>query len=80
MSGEALTLERLRADIVSVLPEAPDAIGDDENLLDLGLDSIRIMMLAHRWTEAVGRPVEFAVLAEEPILSAWLRYLTHEGP
>lgn len=80
MSTEDLTLDRLRSDIVSVLPESPGEIGDEENLLDLGLDSVRIMMLAHRWSEARGRPVEFAVLAEEPVLAAWWRYLTNEGP
>ena len=35
-----LDLERMRADVAGMLGEAPETIGDDDNLIDLGLDSI----------------------------------------
>lgn len=65
-----LTLERMRADIARILHEDPAAIGDADNLMDLGLDSIRAMALAARWREA-GARIEFAELAERPELGHW---------
>ena len=37
----ALTLERMRADVAEMLNEDPSEVGDDDNLIDFGLDSIR---------------------------------------
>lgn len=39
--------------------------GDDENLFDHGLDSVRLMIVAERLE------VDFADLAERPTLRAW---------
>jgi bifunctional isochorismate lyase/aryl carrier protein len=66
----ALTLERMRADIARMLHESPEDILDDDNLMDLGLDSMRLMKLASQWREA-GARVEFADLAAEATLSQW---------
>lgn len=55
----ALTLERMRQDIAAMLHEDPQDILDDDNLIDLGLDSMRVMTLATRWREA-GAPIEFS--------------------
>ena len=45
----ATTRDDLRADIAEIIEVAPDAIGDDTNLLDAGLDSMRAMNLAMLW-------------------------------
>lgn len=65
-----LSLDSLRADIARILHEDPDEIGDHDNLMDLGLDSIRAMALATRWREA-GADVEFSELAAQPQLAHW---------
>lgn len=71
---ERLTLEMIRHDIAAALEEEPERIQEGENLLDLGLDSVRIMLLVHRWTEVSGVAMDFGSLAEEPELGAWWRY------
>ncbi|MFT0531984.1 phosphopantetheine-binding protein [Castellaniella hirudinis] len=65
-----LTLERMRADVARLLHEPPEDIHDDDNLMDLGLDSMRLMKLASLWREA-GARVEFADLAVEATLGQW---------
>lgn len=65
-----LTLERMRADIAGMLGETPDAIGDDEHLMDLGLDSMRVLGLVLAWGNT-GIPLEFGHLAEHTTLRAW---------
>lgn len=65
-----LTLERMRADIAALLHEEPSAIGDDDNLMDLGLDSMRAMNLVLQWGEA-GVSLDFAELAEHVTLAGW---------
>lgn len=66
----SLTLEQMRADIAAMIHEEPDAIGDDDNLMDLGLDSMRAMNLVLKWAED-GVPLEFSELAEEVTLGGW---------
>ena len=66
---EALTKERMRADIAAVLHEEPDAVGDDNNLMDLGVDSLRALNLSLLWSETV--PLEFSELAEHVTLAGW---------
>jgi len=68
MSG--LTHETMRADVAELLEEDAAAIGDDDNLVDFGLDSMRLMALATRWRNA-GANVQFADLAERPQLTHW---------
>jgi aryl carrier-like protein len=70
-----LTRERLRADVADVLGEEPADILDDENLVDFGLDSVRVMTLIGRWRREHGVRVEFADLAERPTLLDWARVL-----
>ena len=64
-----LTLERMRADIAAVLHEPPEAIGDDDNLMDLGVDSLRALNLAMLWSEVA--PLDFSELAEHVTLAGW---------
>ena len=42
-AADVLTLERMRADVADLLGEAPEDIGDDDNLIDLYIaeDSLR---------------------------------------
>lgn len=71
MSTEALLdLERMRADVAGMLGEAPQDIGDDDNLIDLGLDSMRVLGLVLAWGNT-GIPLEFAHLAEHATLAGW---------
>lgn len=57
----------LRADIAAMLDVAPDELGDDDNLMDFGLDSMRAINLAMRWEEA-GVPLDLSDFAEAPTL------------
>lgn len=65
-----LTLDTMRADIAALLHEDPDDILDNDNLLDLGLDSMRIMTLAARWRQA-GAHIEFSDMASVLTLAQW---------
>ena len=48
-TGEVLDLERMRADVARVLECKPAEIGDDDNLIDLDLDSMRMLGLVLAW-------------------------------
>ncbi|MFB7958004.1 MULTISPECIES: phosphopantetheine-binding protein [unclassified Streptomyces] len=71
----ALTLQQMREDIADILGESVDDIPDDENLVDYGLDSIRLMALVGRWREAHGIDIAVADLAERPAVEAWAELL-----
>lgn len=70
-----LTLELIRSDIADSLGEDPEDIPVDENLVDYGLDSVRIMALLERWRREHGVEAAFADLAEQPAVEAWLPLL-----
>lgn len=74
---ETFTLERVRADIARVLQADAGDIADTDNLIDHGLDSIRLMSLVQAW-QADGAPVAFDQLAEYPEVNHWLRLLRGE--
>lgn len=65
-----LTEAQARAQIAEMAGIDPADIGDDDNLMDLGLDSIRAMRLAQRWI-AAGIAVDFSELAEVPTFAHW---------
>jgi aryl carrier-like protein len=65
-----LTLERMRADVAKLISEAPDDVRDDDNLMDLGLDSMRVLGLVMAWGEH-GIALEFSHLAEHTTLGGW---------
>ena len=58
------------ADLARALRMAPDEIADDDNLIDLGLDSMRAMALLTRWSER-GVALDLAAVAENVTLGAW---------
>jgi aryl carrier-like protein len=70
MASAGPTIEQMRADIADVLQEGVESIVAGENLVDVGLDSIRIMTLAERWS-APGARIEFEDLAAYPELNHW---------
>ncbi|NRQ31991.1 isochorismatase [Nonomuraea sp. NN258] len=57
-----MSMAELRAQVAELLGDTP---GDDDDLLDHGMDSIRLMTLADR----LG--LDFMELAERPTLRAW---------
>ena len=65
-----LTLERMRADIARLVDEAPEELENDDNLLDWGLDSMRIFNISVEWNKT-GLELRFADLAETPTLADW---------
>ncbi|MCL2892933.1 isochorismatase [Brenneria tiliae] len=65
---------RLRAELLPLLDEDSGEVDDDENLLDYGLDSVRIMSLAARWRQQ-GHDVDFVALVKSPTINHWLALL-----
>ncbi len=68
----SLTLEQMRADIARAVDLEPAEVGDDDNLPDLGLDSMRLMRLVMGWEEA-GLALDFGLFAEYSTLGDWWR-------
>lgn len=69
-TNDVLDLERMRADVARVLDCSPADIGDDDNLIDLDLDSMRMLGLVLAWSNT-GLPLEFSQLAEHSTLRQW---------
>jgi bifunctional isochorismate lyase/aryl carrier protein len=72
-----LTLDRVRADVVRILQAEDDDIANTDNLIDHGLDSIRLMSLVQQW-QAAGAPITFDQLAEYPEINHWVRLIRGE--
>lgn len=64
----------LREDVAAMIGTDPGAIGQDANLVHLGLGSLEMMRLVNRWRRE-GVKVSFRELAAEPTLGAWQRHL-----
>ncbi|MDA7416647.1 phosphopantetheine-binding protein [Xenophilus arseniciresistens] len=73
-SAPVLTLEKLRADVARMVGEAPEDIALDDNLMDVGLDSMRMLNLIMGWNEA-GLKIDFSDLAEHTTLEGWWKVL-----
>jgi len=65
-----LVLARLRQQVSDLLGLGGHAIDAHDNLLELGLDSVRLMALIEN-INAQGAEVDFVELAERPTLAAW---------
>ena len=65
-----MTRERMRADLARILRLDPGEVGGEDDLGDLGLDSLRTMNILLKWNEA-GLALEFSELAERLTLDAW---------
>ncbi|GAA4997399.1 non-ribosomal peptide synthetase [Actinopolymorpha pittospori] len=60
----------VRHTVASVLELPVEGIGEDLNLIELGMDSMTMMRLAGQWQQA-GVTVRFADLIARPTLAAW---------
>ncbi|GGT08230.1 phosphopantetheine-binding protein [Nonomuraea spiralis] len=69
------TAERLRAQIAELLYVEPAELGLHDDLLDAGLDSIRVMTLIEAWKRE-GREIGFPDLVDRPTIAAWAELLT----
>ncbi|MGE6759798.1 isochorismatase family protein [Corallococcus interemptor] len=78
-TAPAVDREQLRAAVAELLMESASAIGEDENLLERGMDSIRLMSLVERWRQG-GTEVSFVELAEKPTLTDWYALLAAKQP
>lgn len=67
---------QLRALVLPLLDES-DEPEDDENLIDYGLDSVRMMALASRWRQAYS-DIDFVMLAKKPTIDAWWALLSRD--
>ncbi len=81
MTGELMPVpqskEQLRALVLPLLDE-DEVPEDDENLIDYGLDSVRMMALAARWRKAYS-DIDFVMLAKAPTIDAWWALLSREA-
>ncbi|MCG6498310.1 condensation domain-containing protein [Kitasatospora sp. A2-31] len=69
------SLEDVRQAVAGLLQVEPGTIGDADNLIRHGMDSIRMMRLAGGWRRT-GADVSFQKLAETPTVEHWHRLLT----
>ncbi len=67
---ERITRDEIRAAVADQLGVDSGAVADHDDLIQLGLDSIRTMKLAGRWRKR-GKDVNFARLAAEPTVESW---------
>lgn len=73
------TLERLRADVARMIGEAPEDIGLDDNLMDWGLDSMRLLSLMVEWNQA-GLALDMSELGAFTTLNGWWSVVCrHQG-
>lgn len=70
-----LTRDRIIADIADILEMPADEISEDTNVLDIGLDSVRLMSLIERWRAAGAVHADLVALAADPVVGAWVREL-----
>ncbi len=64
------TMETLRRDIARMIHVDASEIGAGDNLMDLGLDSMRAMTLVLSW-EQQGLKLDFSKLAADVTLAGW---------
>ncbi|MRG97502.1 isochorismatase family protein [Polyangium spumosum] len=74
-----LDLERLRGEVADLLERPVSDIQSGDSLLDLGLDSIRLMTLVER-LRAAGIDISFVELAERATLDDWWEILAARMP
>ncbi|GGM49179.1 hypothetical protein GCM10012275_20090 [Longimycelium tulufanense] len=73
-SHDSLTWESLRGAVAEILNQPSTSLAEDDNLLEAGLDSIRMMSLVEQWRHH-GIEVTFVELAEHPTLRSWATLL-----
>lgn len=63
-------LSALRRDVARLVGRPAGTIGDHDDLLDLGLDSIRLMSLLQTWSRP-GLELDLVDFVEDPRLASW---------
>ena len=76
MTTSQLDRDQIVADLAEVLDVPVDQLGDDVNVMDLGLDSVRLMSLIERWRAAGAQHADIVVLASDPLVGSWVAELT----
>jgi bifunctional isochorismate lyase/aryl carrier protein len=69
------TKESLLHQVAETMDESASSLTLSDNLIEKGLDSIRIMSLVEKWRQE-GATVTFTDLAEQPTLDQWWNLLT----
>ena len=77
--AERIDGDDIKAAIAAQLRCASGQIGDDDNLIELGLNSMSMMALAGRWRSR-GVDITFAQLAADPTVAEWRRLLSAVEP
>ncbi|MGY0503051.1 non-ribosomal peptide synthetase [Nocardia sp. FBN12] len=77
--GAGIDRAEIRAAIARHLDITAEAVADADDLIQLGLDSIRTMKLAGAWRKR-GIAVNFALLAAHPTVDAWHALLNGADP
>lgn len=70
--------DELRNEILPLLDEDSEDLDDNDNLIDYGLDSVRIMALATRWRK-IRENIDFVALAKTPTINGWWKLLSGEN-
>ncbi|MBE3637272.1 phosphopantetheine-binding protein [Mangrovicoccus algicola] len=70
MTTAPLTRAQMRADIAAQLGIDPEEIGGGDSLLDLGLDSVRLLKLVTAW-EAALPGLDYTRFVEVETLDEW---------
>lgn len=68
--------QRVIDDVATALGVDAADLTEETNLLDAGLDSVRIMSLVEKWRSAGHDHIDFPTLASDPILGSWLEALS----
>jgi len=77
-NGVVLSKDEIKATVADLVGVAQDEISDADDLIALGLDSIRMMTLAGGWRKR-GSRITFAQLAAAPSIESWYALLSGPG-
>lgn len=70
-----VTREQAIQDVADTLYIEPSQLDVSADLLDQGMDSVRIMGLVERWRSAGVTDIDFIALAQDQRLEQWLEKL-----
>lgn len=63
-------------DLAEVLGVLPERIDDGDNVADLGLDSVRLMVLVEKWRAMGAKDADLISLSSNPRVGSWVSLLT----